>query len=130
MTVLDCPAVMEAGLKVQVPLVQARLMLSWNELGAEAVMVNVVDLVPTSRTSDLTLADSEKTALPSPDSATLCGLLRASSSMVRPPARFPEAVGVKVTLMLQELPEFRTAGREPQAPCFDSRWKGLLASLG
>ena len=70
-TVLVSPGVMETGLKLHVPVVHERSMEPWNELGAEAVTVNVVDFVPIRRTLDRTLAESEKTALPVPDRETV-----------------------------------------------------------
>src|SRR5574337_489332 len=105
---------MDVGLKVHVPVVQARVIAPWNVLGADAVTVNVVDFVPINRTLDLTLDESVNTALPVPESDTPCGLLTASSSIVSPPVRAPVDVGVKVTLMLHEAPTLRTVGRVPQ----------------
>src|SRR5690348_11100272 len=105
---------MEVGLKVHVPVVQARLMAPWKVLGAAAVTVNVADFVPISTTLDLTLDASVNTALPVPVSDTPCGLLLASSSMVSDPVRLPLDAGVDVTLTVQVAPTLRTVGRVPQ----------------
>lgn len=61
------PAVIEVGLKLHVaPLLHERLMVPRNELGAEAPIVNVVELVPMRSRVDRALVESEKTALPVP----------------------------------------------------------------
>lgn len=112
-TVLDWPAVTDDGLKVQVPLVQERAMVPWNELGAAAVTVNVVEVVPIRRTVDLAFAARENSALPVPDSVTVCGPLAASSSKVKVPGSLPDDFGDKVTLVLQAAPTFKTVGRFP-----------------
>ena len=113
-TTLDCPAVIAAGLKLHVPVLQVRSIVPWNVDGAAAVMVNVVDLVPIRMTLDLALAESEKTAFPVPERFTACGLLVASSLTVNDPDRVPVVVGVNVTLTVHAAPTLRTVGRAPQ----------------
>lgn len=68
--VLLSPAVIMGGLKLQVPVLHASVMLLTNELGAVGVIVNVAVLVPIRRTVDRTFAEREKTALPVPESET------------------------------------------------------------
>lgn len=69
--VLLSPAVMVGGSNEQAaPVVQPRDMLSTNELGAEALMVKVVVLVPIWTTVERLLAESEKTGSPVPESDT------------------------------------------------------------
>ena len=70
-SVLDCPARIELGLKLQVaPEVQERAMLLVNELGAEAVMLNVVEVVPIRMTFDRLLAERVNCGVPVPVSDT------------------------------------------------------------
>jgi hypothetical protein len=102
-SVLLCPATIEAGLNAQVaPDPQARLMLPVNVLGAEAAMLNAVELevVPMSSTVDRVLADRAKTAMPIPESVSP-GLFIASDVIDTLPVRLPVAVGVNVTVMVQ-----------------------------
>src|SRR6266850_33280 len=48
---------------------------------------------------------------PTPDSVTVCGLLAALSVKMMAPERVPVAVGVKVTLIVQNCPPRRPAGQ-------------------
>ena len=50
-------------------------------------------------------------ATPVPLSDTVCGEPTALSTIVKVAEREPAAVGVKVTLMVQEVPEFKVAGQ-------------------
>lgn len=113
-SVLVWPAVIEAESKEQVtPAEQARVMLSVNELGAEAETVKVVEAVPMVRTVDRGLEEREKTALPVPWRSTPWGLFAASSVTVRLPELAPLPVGVNVMLTLQLWPTLSTLGRVP-----------------
>ena len=62
---------------------------------------------------------------PEPDTATVCGLLLASSATLRVPDRLPTAVGVKVTLMVQlapaptELPQLLVCAKSPVVLMFE-----------
>jgi hypothetical protein len=68
-SVLDCPAEIPAGLKVQVaPLLQDRAMELRNVLGAAAEMVKVAVLEPMVVTFDRALEESVNTGVPVPDS--------------------------------------------------------------
>jgi len=76
--VLDCPARIVAGLKLQLaPELHLRLMLPVNELGAEAAMLNVVEVVPTRMTFDRLLVERVNCGLPVPESPTLVVLFAA-----------------------------------------------------
>ena len=95
--VLLWPGVIEAGSKAQVappPAEQESLMASTNELGAAARIVKATEVVPITTFVDRALVESEKTALPTPERDTLCGLPAASSAMDRLPVREPLASGV------------------------------------
>lgn len=114
-TVLLSPTVMEDGLKEQVaPLVHDRVMEPANELGDEALITKVVEVVPIWRAADRLLAESEKTAFPVPIRATLCWVAEALLLTKSVPVRLPLAAGVKVTLTSQPSPTFSTLGNEPQ----------------
>jgi hypothetical protein len=93
--VLLWPAVIEVGSKAQVaPEEQERVIVSTNELDAEAKIVKVTEVVPITTFVDRALVDSEKTALPIPERDTVCTPPAASSVMVRLPLRAPLDVGV------------------------------------
>jgi hypothetical protein len=100
--VLDCPARIELGLKLQVaPEVQERAMLLVNELGAEAVMLNVVEVVPMRTTFDRLLAERENSGVPVPVSVTPAAPFAALDRTVTLPERLPLPLGVKVTEIVQ-----------------------------
>jgi hypothetical protein len=100
--VLDCPARIELGLKLQVaPELQARAILPVNELGAAAAMLNVVEVEPMTTTFERLLAERENCGVPVPVSVTPAAPLAASDRTVRLPERLPLPLGVKVTEIVQ-----------------------------
>lgn len=114
-TVLLCPAVIDAGSKAQVaPEEQESAISLTKELGAEAETVKVVEVVPITTVLDRALVEREKIVFPVPVSGTPWGLPAASSLMSRVPLRVPLPVAVNVTLTVQLAPTLRTLGRFPQ----------------
>jgi hypothetical protein len=110
-SVLDCPAEIEAGLKVQVaPLLQDKAMLLKNVLGAAAEMVKVAVPEPMVVTIDRALEESVKTEVPVPDRLTDVVAFAAFDRMLTLPVTFPVLVGVKLTEMVQVWPTFNDAG--------------------
>src|SRR5207302_292854 len=75
-------------------------------------LVVVSSWLPKSR---LVGANPTPGPVPFPLSATVCGLPPALSASDSVPARAPEAVGVKVTLMVQLAPAAKVAGLMGQA---------------
>ena len=114
-TVLLSPAVMVAVLNAHFsPPVHDKVIMPVNELGEEALITNVVEVVPTWREVDRLLAESEKTAFPVPISVADCWLPEALLDTIRFPVRLPVAVGVKVMLTSQPSPTFSALGNDPQ----------------
>ena len=110
--VLLWPPVIEVGLKAQVaPEEQERVIEFVNELGAEAKIVKVTEVVPITTFVDRALVEREKTALPIPERDTVCVPPVASSVMERAPVREPLDVGVNWTVNVQLSPTLRTVGK-------------------
>jgi len=110
-SVLDCPAEIEAGLKVQVAaLLQDKAMLLRNVLGAAAEMAKVAVPEPMVVTIDRALEESVKTEVPVPDRLTDVVAFVAFDRMLTLPVTFPVLVGVKLTEMVQVWPTFNDAG--------------------
>src|SRR5437667_464659 len=82
-----------------------------------SVAVRELLAVPTGRSSNLAGAVNQKSgaAVPFPLSVMICGLPPALSVSDSVPVRAPEAVGVKVTLMVQFAPAAKVAGLVGQA---------------
>src|SRR5436853_172177 len=102
----------------------AKSLAAANELivkAASPVCVSVplnLPSFPTRRSSDLPRlvgANPTPGAVPFPLSDIICGLPPASSASDSVPVRAPEAVGVKVTLMVQVAPAAKVAGLVGQA---------------
>src|SRR5947209_2359186 len=90
-------------------------------IAAVRVFVSVPS-IPTRRSSDLTFSvaagpvnPKSGAAVPFPLSVMICGLPPALSVSDSVPVRAPEAVGVKVTLMVQFAPASKVAGLVGQA---------------
>ena len=109
--VLDCPAEIVAGLKLQVAaLLQESAMVLRKVLGAAAEIVKVVVLEPMRTTFDRALEDSVNTGLPVPERLREVVGLAASDWIWTLPVTLPVLVGVKLTEMVQDCPTFRVAG--------------------
>jgi len=110
-TVLLSPRSIDEGSKEQVAPEQESEMLSVKVLGATAVMVKVVSVLPIRIIFEGLGTVREKMAVPVPLRETDCGLPSALSVRVRVPVRVPVAVGVKLTLMVQLAPTDRVFGQ-------------------
>ena len=110
-SVLDCPAKTEVGLKLQVaPLLQDSAMVPRNVLGAAAEIVNVAVVEPMRVTFDRALEDSVKTGVPVPVNISDEDVVTAFDATCTLPLTLPEEVGVELTEMVQAWPTFNDAG--------------------
>lgn len=110
-SVLDCPEVMEEGLKEQVAgetFAQPRTIESVYPELAEAETVNFAWPVPISTVSELGSAERVKSADPVPVRVIVCGEPRPESVIVNVPTLVPTAEGAKLMLMVQLAPAFTT----------------------
>ena len=110
-SVLDCPGVIDAGLKAQVagPISpQLRTIGPVNPSLVEADTANFTWSVPTSTVAELGSAVSVKGGTPVPVSVMVCGESRAVSVIVSVPTLVPRADGEKLTAMEQLLAGFTT----------------------
>ena len=109
MSVLVWPARIVAGLNEQVNVEgQTSVMLPVKLLGAEAAIVNVVDVLPIIVVTLGVEEDSVNCATPVPERATDWGLPTAVSLIDKEPFLAPLEVGEKLTLMAQLWPGLRT----------------------
>ena len=104
-SVLDCPAKIVAGEKEQVNETgQPRVMLPAKLPAAAADTGKVAVVEPTTIVDFGAEDESVNSAMPVPDSATVCGLPLALSAIESVPGRAPLATGWKVTLAEQLSP--------------------------
>jgi len=87
-----------------------------------------VVLPPAATLAEAGLDNTVKSS-PVPESATECGLPCALSAMVRVPARLPEAVGAKVTLIVQLAPAATGELAEQVVPAEGTPKSPLLAPV-
>lgn len=112
---LLCPDTIAVGLKAQDEVVtHESKMLPEKPLAAVAVTVNVAVVLPISVVLVGAEDDREKSAVPVPARATVCGLPVAESVTVREPERAPLPVGPNVMLTEQLWPTLRTFPRARQ----------------
>ena len=110
-SVLDCPAVIEAGLKLHVePLLHDKAMDCRKVLGPEAEMVKLAVLEPMRMTLDLWLEEREYSGFPVPVMLSNKFGFTAFDVIWTLPLITPVEAGVKLTAMAQDWPTFKVAG--------------------